>query len=140
MRGLATLASSAQGMNCLRRLVEAAASDHRVVRVLVAPEYKLMNDHARGITQSGTVGEEPFGAAGLDGAGQIVGVADSGLDDLSCFFIDDDGEKTTRSTARAPQTDPARRKVIQYVAFADDRDEEDGHGTHVCGSIAGKSK
>jgi hypothetical protein len=137
VRGLAALGSSAQGMSCLTQLVEAAASDRRVVRVLIAPEPKLLNDNARGITQSGTVGIEPFGAAGLDGTGQIVGLADSGLDDLSCFFIDDSGTKTPRSTKDAPQTYSDRRKVIQYVAYADSRDESEGHGTHVCGSVAG---
>jgi hypothetical protein len=30
-----------------------------------------------------------------------------------------------------------RRKVIQYVPFADGVDEQGGHGTHVCGSILG---
>jgi hypothetical protein len=34
---------------------------------------------------------------------------------------------------------PFRRKVIQYVAYADTVDELDGHGTHVSGSVAGKS-
>lgn len=139
VRGLAPLASSPQGMNCLRRLVEAAAFDHRVVRIMVTPEHRLLNDRARGITQSGTVGDEPYAALGLNGDGQVVGVADSGLDDLSCFFIDTYGEKTPRSRAINPKTNIGRRKVIQYVAFADDRDDEDGHGTHVCGSIAGKS-
>lgn len=32
---------------------------------------------------------------------------------------------------------PNQRKVIQYVAFADDKDV-DGHGTHVCGIATGK--
>lgn len=30
------------------------------------------------------------------------------------------------------------RKVVQYVAFADSEDYRDGHGTHVCGTIAGR--
>ena len=180
IRGIGALSSSAHGLHCLRKLIETAASDHRVVRVLVAPEYvmvafgklivfgrndvilicvalccfvlfvfatfvvhivrlRLMNDNARGITQSGTAGNEPLGTLGLTGANQVVGVADTGVDDLSCFFVDDSGTITPRSTASNPQTYPERRKVIQYVAYADNRDEENGHGTHVCGSVLGQS-
>lgn len=67
----------------------------------------------------------------------MVAQADSGLDDLSCFFINYDGTPTPRSNASDPKTYPERRKVIQYVAYADSRDEDGGHGTHVAGTIAG---
>jgi subtilisin family serine protease len=42
-------------------------------------------------------------------------------------------------TNRSGIIEPFRRKVIQYVAYADTIDEIDGHGTHVSGSVAGKS-
>lgn len=32
----------------------------------------------------------------------------------------------------------SQRKVVQYIAFGDDSDEYEGHGTHVCGTIAGR--
>lgn len=67
----------------------------------------------------------------------MVGVVDTGLDDMSCFFIDDSGTPTPRSTEFDPKTFPDRRKVIQYVAYADGSDTTAGHGTHVCGSLAG---
>lgn len=34
--------------------------------------------------------------------------------------------------------DMSQRKVVQYIAFGDDRDKYEGHGTHVCGTIAGR--
>ena len=95
-----------------------------------------MNIYARGITQTGTPGDESYG---LTGTGQVVGVADTGVDDLSCFFVDTSGTPTPRSTAKNPKTYPTRRKVIQYVAYADAQDEEGGHGSHVCGSVLGQS-
>lgn len=98
-----------------------------------------MNDRARGITQTGSPGVESFGDIGLNGLDQVVGVADSGVDDLSCFFIDDNGEHTPRSDKEDPQTYAGRRKIVQYVDHADDRDDYAGHGSHVCGSITGKS-
>ena len=136
IRGLTSLSASAHGLGCLSRFVELAVADHRVIRVLIAPEYKALNIYARGITQTGTPGDESFG---LTGSGQVVGVADTGVDDLSCFFVDDSGTITPRSTAKNPKTYSSRRKVIQYVAYADSQDEEGGHGSHVCGSVLGQS-
>jgi len=76
------------GDGCMVRLVETAALDSRVISVSVESRPVLLNYAARGVLQSGTVGVEPFTQAGLTGEGHIVGVADSGLNDLSCFFYD----------------------------------------------------
>jgi hypothetical protein len=100
---------------------------------------------------------------------QVCGIADSGLNELSCFFFDgpplsfsssayttpafSTNHSSLISSALLPPTpkpqsmltnrsgivEPLRRKVIQYVAYADTVDEMDGHGTHVSGSVAGKS-
>ncbi len=71
--------------------------------------------------------ERPYWDAGLDGAAEIVGVGDTGLDVKSCFFWD-------------PNHDVGYEhdKVIGYRGFADYEDTS-GHGTHVCGSIAGRA-
>lgn len=42
-----------------------------------------------------------------------------------------------RTDMAAAEFYPNQRKVIQYVAFADDVDSS-GHGTHVAGIAAGK--
>ena len=124
---------------CTAALFHAAASYPPVLRIAVQPAAQLVNYEARGIIQGGTMGEEPFREAGLEGQGQICGVADSGVNDLSCFFLDDSGAYPTRNTNRSGVVEPLRRKIVQYVSHADDLDEEGGHGTHVCGTVAGAS-
>lgn len=88
---------------------------------------QLLNDTSRWVIQSYVPGSTPMSDAGLDGAGQIVGVADTGLDVDMCFFRDPSG---------AP-VGPAHRKVVGYVAAADGWDGNMGHGTHVSGTVAG---
>ncbi len=57
------------------------------------------------------------------GEGQVVGVADSGLDDKSCFFFDNSGQYSSPYSARQGYTsntaEDKRRKVVLYVAYAD---------------------
>ena len=85
---------------------------------------------------------------GIHGEGQVVGVGDSGLyagqsgQQGSCFFTDPSNPLTADTNmADGFSINQAHRKVVSYFAFADatagasTRD----HGTHVCGSVAGKS-
>jgi hypothetical protein len=57
------------------------------------------------------------------GEGQVVGVADSGLDDKSCFFYDNSNyyssPYSTRQTYTSNTVEPKRRKVVLYIAYAD---------------------
>ena len=94
------------------------------------------------------MGGEVYRAAGMTGKGQVCGIADSGLNDLSCFFYDGPASPHTSSpqqhsisalspprsthassahhgvlTNRSGIIEPFRRKVIQYVAYADQTDE-----------------
>ena len=112
------------------------------------PMYLAMNADAAMLTQSGStpvagpggtpVGTTPMWQMGLHGEGQIVGVGDSGLDVGHCFFENQPGQTAADYTPGTPT--PQGRKVVNYRPYADGtatgtRD----HGTHVVGSILGKS-
>ena len=53
---------------------------------------------------------------------------DTGVDELSCFFRNEDGSKVARSSYENPTYDLTKRKVIQYIPYADDTDTQEGHG------------
>ncbi|CAM9286969.1 unnamed protein product, partial [Ectocarpus fasciculatus] len=110
--------------------VQRLSADTRVVSVTGQSIPRLLNYLAKGICQSGDAQSAPLQDGGLTGEGEIVGVADSGLNDWSCFFWDN---------SDAYSTNRQRRKVIQYISYADGLDEVAGHGTHVVGTIVGKS-
>lgn len=122
---------------CLSRLALALASHSEVLHVTYQYRPQTLNNYARGITQTSNYLSHPYTDLGLTGAGQVVGIADDGLDDMSCFFIDTSGTKTPRSSVSKPITEPDRRKVVQYIAYADSTGEVSGHGTHTSGSVAG---
>ena len=87
------------------------------------------------VLQTGKMGGEAYRAAGITGKGQVCGIADSGLNDLSCFFYDGPSLLSPSSsslhtsayrgvlTNRSGVIEPLRRKVIQYIAYADMTDE-----------------
>lgn len=95
-----------------------------VVWVEQAPEPTTRNDTVRLVVQSGTTAPGPFDAAGLTGAGEIVGLIDLPLDWNHCAFRDDN------------PIGPDHRKIIAYNApFAG----ISAHGTHVGATLAGDS-
>jgi subtilisin family serine protease len=68
----------------------------------------------------------------LQGAGQIVGCSDTGIDYDHCFFRD------KAHPMLFDQINPAHRKIVFYrTTLADSSDAVDGHGTHITGSLAG---
>jgi len=132
---------------CVAIGVIALLNRNEVCSLSLRGDPKVDNLQARWITQGrdnsilygnrimGT-GNSPFYNVDLKGTNQIVAVSDTGLDLNSCYFSD--GEHTVVPHKTDAVSSTANRKVVQYVAFNDDKDTLNGHGTHVCGSIVGK--
>jgi hypothetical protein len=133
---------SSLSLYCFLSLVETIAAHSSVLSVTLQGRPVLLNYEAKPFTQSGS-SSTPFSNAGIYGSGQIVGVADSGLDDFSCYFWDNSGAYSNPATARSSYLTPSlernRRKVVQYTAYADSMDTNGGHGTHVVGTIVGSA-
>jgi len=93
-----------------------------VVQIEEEPENTTQNNVARGLTQV-----EPIGTTlGLDGSGEIVGVADSGLDN---------GDAATILADFAGRVVNLRATVNKAAFGVNDEADLNNHGTHVSGSI-----
>jgi hypothetical protein len=71
-------------------------------------------------------------ALGLDGTGEIIAIADTGVDTSHCFFRDPTEEVPYDATISH-----THRKLVNYYRFVDGSDLN-GHGTHVAGSALGE--
>ncbi|MCB9751192.1 MAG: S8 family serine peptidase [Myxococcales bacterium] len=108
---------------------------------------RLLNGTSVWVGQSGLDGggATPLFDRGLTGEGQIAGLLDTGVDIDHCAFLDPDGLPAINGVG-GTEVDPSRRKVIAVDFLWDGDDPEDpdawddnGHGTHVAGTIAGDS-
>jgi hypothetical protein len=121
-----------------------------------------LNDRTAGSIQSGVqghdMGQTPIWAHGIRGEGQIVGMADTGLDANSCYFNGDALpviNTWSEADGYGTETDPSHRKIVAYdFLYSCDQwptgpsceDPADhtkwdtlGHGTHVAGNMVGDS-
>jgi hypothetical protein len=81
--------------------------------------------------------------ASLDGAGQIIGTSDTGIDYDSCFFHD------ASTPVPVNHVNPAHRKIVAYwvaqpfsmdlISLPNEGDDEVGHGTHTAATLAGNA-
>jgi subtilisin family serine protease len=93
------------------------------------------NKWAKGIIQSGNSSFTPLHDRGLLGQGVVVGIADTGIDHKLCYFHD------PQRGVPFNRVDKSHRKIIAYkyrLGVGNTKDEE-GHGTHTSGSIAGNA-
>ena len=99
-----------------------------------------MNDYAQQTLADGTYSgsdesSKIYKRHNLNGKDVIVGVGDTGIDLKSTYFYDPD-----HSVRKEESGSGKHRKVVLYVPlFGSDETSTDGHGTHVCGTIAGKA-
>ena len=108
---------------------------------------ELLNYRSRSIEQSSSPGtasqNNPYSANGLLGTGQVVGIADTGVDSKSCYFYDSNGNVAPVDSATSPAPfDTTKRKIIQYTyvtGAGDGTDTPGGHGTHTAGTVAGNN-
>eukprot|EP00605_Chrysophyceae_sp_TOSAG23-4_P001617 GSChrysophyteH1.ASY1.ANO1.1777.1 assembled CDS len=125
------------------------ASHPAVVNIAALPRKHILNGIAASILQSNTLPQNgvnnpetswPYREAGLTGKDQVVIVGDTGLDIRHCMFKETNGGNILASTMESPSApDLSKRKVVQYIHWAGENAyDEDGHGTHMAGSISGK--
>jgi hypothetical protein len=128
--------------SCLFVLAMALSKNNASHHIALQQRAQLLNFRARSIPQSATasnqLSSQPYTKAGMLGDGQIVTIADTGIDVFSCYFYDPDGQ-VKPSLPNAPIFDQNRRKVIGYIynSCGDQTDTDGGHGTHVAGTVAG---
>lgn len=60
-----------------------------VMHIQAEPRVEANNKVLTAYIEGGEPTETPMRSAGLTGAGEIIGITDTGLDDNSCFFKDD---------------------------------------------------
>ncbi len=117
--------AGAQGRKVRIGLVENSpiiAELRGMVEVLDIVEHvppRLYNDHARLLLGIDTPATPTPVAFPFDGRGQIVGVADTGIDQ------------------NHPDLSPAKLVGVEALGRTNDPSDPNGHGTHVAGSIAG---
>ena len=134
------------------QLVRASAAIAGIAEVLwidLEPRRKLLNDTTAWVGQTGLDGGQatPLYEAGINGAGQVVAVLDTGLDAGMCFFRESNGTLPPVNACNGgTASDPGRRKVIagDFLWSAEcaggiSTTEWDthGHGTHVSGTALG---
>jgi hypothetical protein len=134
------------GPMCLAYISAVCSTDADLAYLSKFVKPVTQNYRARSIVQTGKAGTAAgfsmYTEAGLTGRGQVVGVADTGLDESSCYFYDQDKGFIERTLFDKPKHDWSHRKVVQYTYLpeADQSDVQDGHGTHVCGTVAGANQ
>lgn len=92
------------------------------------------NRFTKGLCQTGDVSNAPMYHYNFSGIHEIIGVSDTGIDMHHCFFRDPD-VSTPYDTISS-----THRKLITYNTFQDNKEGSSGHGSHVCGTIAGLSE
>mmetsp|Transcript_16207 Transcript_16207/g.32441 ORF Transcript_16207/g.32441 Transcript_16207/m.32441 type:complete len:1193 (-) Transcript_16207:247-3825(-) len=129
--------------NHLSRVVDWLAEQPLLSDLMERPQPHFNGIYANKLLQSTDASNTPIWAKGIDGTGQVVSVADSGLDYDSCFFRDDTQAVSTCSGTgvKSGCFNYDHRKVISYRTLdgAVYSDKNQGHGTGVAGCLVGSN-
>lgn len=109
-------------------LLSSLAQQEETAWIDEAKELRLHNSDAAWVVQTNEFDNRKIWEKGITGAGQIVGIADSGVDYDMPWFAD--------PNVNTPE--PGHRKIVGYdTTLGDNQDVADGHGTHIAGTICG---
>lgn len=129
--------ANAMGKTCLYYYLSQLIHFPEMIKISFILQPQPHNNYARSIIEANNVDQTfPYSQAGLNGTGQIIGMADTGLDQKSCFFYDSINGLTPNSNG----TFPTRRKVVQYLSelnFTTPNTHNNQHGTWMAGTITG---
>lgn len=121
--------NSETSTSCYASLLALLVTSQSVSDIRLRFPIKIFNNYIKGIVQKNSYEQNyPYSSVGLNGTNQIIGIGDTGLDEMSCFFRNEDGSVVARSSPDSPTYDLTKRKVIQYINYADGSDTEEGHG------------
>lgn len=95
------------------------------------PDFKLSNYFAHSLIQDNIRNTTRIYDHGIRGDGQVIAIADTGVDYDSCFFSDPNHPVPVNTVNHD------HRKIVTYVEWATRGDEAGGHGTHTAGTLAG---
>jgi serine protease AprX len=106
---------------------------HGVKRIDEVKIRKLFNNIATGVMNAGNIGN----SLGLTGKGEIIGIADTGLDSGDLSTIHPDFRGRVKDLMSYPINSVYNDSTNNAGANDGPKDEDSGHGTHVAGSVLG---